>query len=99
MSAWAEAWPCSPWRTARLLGGGLMVNVYGWVKGATGSFALALLPLVGLSVLSVAILLFLSRKSRTPAATVAATAQASGALISRCAVENKKPPCASRRLF
>ncbi len=52
-----------------------MVNVYGWVKGATGSFALALLPLVGLSVLSVAILLFLSRKSRTPAATVEATAK------------------------
>ncbi|WP_044531668.1 MFS transporter [Herbaspirillum sp. B65] len=60
---------------SNLIGGGLMVNVYGWVKGATGSFALALLPLVGLSVLSVAILLFLSRKSRTPAATVAATAK------------------------
>lgn len=60
---------------SNLIGGGLMVNVYGWVKDATGSFALALLPLVGLSALSVAILLVLSRKSRAPAATAAATAK------------------------
>jgi nitrate/nitrite transporter NarK len=49
---------------SNLIGGGLMVNVYGWVKESTGSYALALLPLVGLSVVSVIILLVLSRKSR-----------------------------------
>ncbi len=49
---------------SNLIGGGLMVNVYGWVKESTGSYALALLPMVGLSVVSVGILLFLSRKSR-----------------------------------
>ena len=50
---------------SNLIGGGLMVNVYGWVKDATGSYAMALLPMVGLSVVSVGILLFLSRKARS----------------------------------
>lgn len=49
---------------SNLIGGGLMVNVYGWVKDATGSYSLALLPLVAMSLISVSILLFLSRKSR-----------------------------------
>lgn len=48
--------------TSNLIGGGLMVNVYGWVKQATGSYALALLPLAVLSFFSVATLLYLSRK-------------------------------------
>ncbi|QBP77752.1 MFS transporter [Herbaspirillum huttiense] len=52
---------------SNLIGGGLMVNAYGWIKDATGSYAMALLPLVGLSVVSVAILLVLSRKSRVAA--------------------------------
>jgi len=41
-----------------------MVNVYGWVKDATGSYSMALLPLVLMSLVSVSILLYLSRKSR-----------------------------------
>ncbi|MFL9961732.1 MFS transporter [Paraburkholderia sediminicola] len=50
---------------ANLLGGGLMVNVYGWVKDATGSYALALMPLAILTLLSVATLLLLTRANRT----------------------------------
>lgn len=49
---------------ANLLGGGLMVNVYGWVKEATGSYALALMPLGILTLVSVVTLLLLSRTSR-----------------------------------
>jgi ACS family tartrate transporter-like MFS transporter len=49
---------------SNLIGGGLMVNVYGWVKDATGSYSMALLPLVLMSLVSVSILLYLSRKSR-----------------------------------
>lgn len=48
---------------ANLLGGGLMVNVYGWVKDATGSYALALMPLAFLTLLSVAALLWLTRSN------------------------------------
>ncbi|CAE6747676.1 MFS transporter [Paraburkholderia nemoris] len=50
---------------ANLLGGGLMVNVYGWVKDATGSYALALMPLAILTLLSVTTLLLLTRTNRT----------------------------------
>jgi nitrate/nitrite transporter NarK len=46
---------------ANLLGGGFMVNVYGWVKDATGSYALALMPLAVLTLVSVATLLLLTR--------------------------------------
>jgi len=49
---------------SNLIGGGLMVNVYGWVKSATGSYSMALLPMVLMSLASVSILLLLSRKSR-----------------------------------
>lgn len=49
---------------ANLIGGGLMVNVYGWVKQATGSYALALMPLAVLTLVSVATLLLLSRNRR-----------------------------------
>ena len=55
---------------SNLIGGGLMVNVYGWVKEATGSYALALMPLAVLSFFSVATLLYLSRKP-APAMAVA----------------------------
>ena len=48
---------------ANLLGGGLMVNVYGWVKHATGSYSLALMPLAVLTLVSVVTLLLLSRSS------------------------------------
>jgi MFS family permease len=50
---------------ANLLGGGLMVNVYGWVKSATGSYSLALMPLAILTLVSVATLLLLTRNGRT----------------------------------
>jgi nitrate/nitrite transporter NarK len=50
---------------ANLLGGGLMVNVYGWVKEATGSYALALMPLAVLTLVSVATLLMLTRNGQT----------------------------------
>ncbi|WP_069266271.1 MFS transporter [Paraburkholderia nodosa] len=46
---------------ANLLGGGLMVNVYGWVKGATGNYALALMPLGALTLVSVITLVLLTR--------------------------------------
>lgn len=52
---------------SNLIGGGLMVNVYGWINDATGSYAMALLPLVLMSLASVSILMFLSRKSRNTA--------------------------------
>lgn len=50
---------------ANLLGGGLMVNVYGWVKDATGSYTLALMPLAVLTLISVATLLVLTRSAQT----------------------------------
>ncbi|MCC8395557.1 MFS transporter [Paraburkholderia sp. MMS20-SJTR3] len=52
---------------ANLLGGGLMVNVYGWVKEATGSYALALMPLAVLTLVSVATLLLLTRRAHAGA--------------------------------
>jgi MFS transporter, ACS family, tartrate transporter len=55
---------------SNLIGGGLMVNVYGWVKDATGSYSMALLPIVLMSLVSVTILLYLSRKSRAVANTM-----------------------------
>jgi hypothetical protein len=42
-----------------------MVNVYGWVKEATGSYALALMPLAVLTLVSVATLLMLTRNGQT----------------------------------
>ncbi|HZG19432.1 MAG TPA: MFS transporter [Herbaspirillum sp.] len=55
---------------SNLIGGGLMVNVYGWVKEATGSYSMALLPMVLMSLASVTILFFLSRKSSRPGAAL-----------------------------
>lgn len=42
-----------------------MVNVYGWVKAATGSYSLALMPLGILTLVSVATLLLLTRKGQS----------------------------------
>jgi MFS family permease len=59
---------------ANLIGGGLMVNAYGWIKQGTGSYALALLPIAVLSVASIATLLVLSSSSRQAARNAAAKA-------------------------
>ena len=45
---------------SNLIGGGLMVNVYGWIKAATGSYALALLPIAFLALVSITVLWKLS---------------------------------------
>lgn len=47
--------------TANLIGGGLMVNVYGWIRQATDSYALALLPLALLNLSGCLLVLFISR--------------------------------------
>jgi MFS family permease len=59
---------------ANLIGGGLMVNAYGWIKQETGSYALALLPIAVLSVASIATLLVLSSSTRQAARNAAAKA-------------------------
>ena len=60
---------------SNLIGGGLMVNVYGWIKEETGSHAIALTPIAVLAVASIITLLTLSsskRQSARGAATKAA---------------------------
>lgn len=58
---------------SNLIGGGLMVNVYGAVLEATGNYALALLPIAMVAVTGAALVLALSRqKSGTVAAQAAA---------------------------
>jgi cyanate permease len=47
---------------ANLIGGGLMVNTYGAIHDATGSYALALLPLAMLCTLAGVMVLVLGRK-------------------------------------
>jgi len=47
---------------ANLAGGGIMVNVYGAIQQATGSYALALSPIAALTIVSSTTLLVLSRK-------------------------------------
>lgn len=61
---------------SNLIGGGLMVNVYGWIMAATGSYALALLPIAALAMVSITVLLVLSHKASKAArmATVEAAA-------------------------
>jgi len=51
--------------TANLVGGGLMVNLYGWVYDATKSYALALMPLALLTLLSAISILIISRRTRS----------------------------------
>ncbi len=59
---------------SNLIGGGLMVNVYGWIKQATGSYALALLPIALLSLASIVTLLSLSSDARRAERSAAAKA-------------------------
>lgn len=47
---------------ANLIGGGLMVNVYGAIHDATGSHAIALLPLAALNLVSAIMVFVMSRK-------------------------------------
>jgi MFS family permease len=59
---------------SNLIGGGLMVNAYGWIKDATGSYALALLPIALLTVASIVTLLTLSSEARSAARSAQAKA-------------------------
>jgi MFS family permease len=59
---------------SNLIGGGLMVNVYGWIKDATGSYALALLPVAMLTVVSIITLLSLSSDAQRAARSAQAKA-------------------------
>jgi MFS family permease len=59
---------------ANLIGGGLMVNAYGWIKDATGSYALALLPIALLTVASIITLLTLSNEAHRAARSAQAEA-------------------------
>jgi ACS family tartrate transporter-like MFS transporter len=59
---------------SNLIGGGLMINVYGWIKEGTGSYALALLPIAVLALASIAILLSLSSDARKAAHSAPAKA-------------------------
>jgi len=49
---------------ANLIGGGLMVNVVAQIKQHTGSYSLAMSPLVVLAVLAVVGLLIVTRKGK-----------------------------------
>jgi sugar phosphate permease len=59
---------------SNLIGGGLMVNAYGWIKEATGSYALALLPIALLTVVSIITLLTLSNDAHRAARSAQAKA-------------------------
>lgn len=48
---------------ANLIGGGMMVNIYGAIHDATGSHAIALLPLAALNLVSAIMVFIMSRKS------------------------------------
>ena len=62
---------------ANLIGGGVMVNVYGAIHGATHSHALAVLPLATLCAISGLLVLVMGRKAaRARAEAQAATANA-----------------------
>jgi len=61
---------------SNLIGGGLMVNAYGWIKEETGSYALALMPVAGLTVASIIMLLTLSSNASQAARKAAAKAAA-----------------------
>ncbi|WP_296942027.1 MFS transporter [uncultured Massilia sp.] len=59
---------------SNLVGGGLMVNAYGWIKAETGSHSLALLPVAVLALASITTLLSLSSDARQAARNAAAKA-------------------------
>ncbi|WP_267433857.1 MFS transporter [Sphingomonas sp. GM_Shp_1] len=50
--------------TSNLIGGGLMVNVYGLIHDATNSYVLALLPLAGLTIASAMAVVLVGRAAR-----------------------------------
>ncbi len=50
--------------TSNLIGGGLMVNVYGLIHDATDSYVLALLPLAGLTVASAMAVVLVGRAAQ-----------------------------------
>lgn len=58
---------------ANLIGGGLMVNVYGAIHDATGSYALALMPLSALCTLAGVMVLVIGRKRQLEQAQAAGT--------------------------
>ena len=53
---------------SNVIGGGLMVNAFGFVKQTTGSFHLAILPLAGLTLVSLVALYFVTRCVNQPVA-------------------------------
>ncbi|WP_044044105.1 MFS transporter [Caballeronia insecticola] len=57
-----------------LVGGGLMVSVYGWIKQATGSYALSMLPFAGLAAVSIVALMFVHRGTTPDSAYVSSQA-------------------------
>src|SRR5436190_17756785 len=59
---------------ANLVGGGLMVNVVGLVKEATGSFALGMLPVAALDAAAAISVILISRSHARDARAVAAAA-------------------------
>jgi MFS family permease len=61
---------------SNLIGGGLMVNVYGWIKESTGSHSLALLPIAILALASIVTLLILSGDAQRATRNAAAKATA-----------------------
>lgn len=61
--------------TSNLIGGGLMVNVYGYLLEKTGSYAMALLPIAVLATTGALLVLYISR-SRSDGAQIAAGAAA-----------------------
>jgi len=61
---------------SNLIGGGLMVNVYGWIREETGSYSLALLPIAILALASIVTLLVLSNGAHQAKRNAAAKAPA-----------------------
>jgi len=61
---------------ANLIGGGLMVNVYGWIREETGSYSLALLPIAILALASIVTLLVLSNGAHQATRNASAKAAA-----------------------
>jgi len=59
---------------ANLIGGGIMVNAYGAIHDATGSYALALMPLAALCTLAGVMVLIIGRKRQREQAEVPAPA-------------------------
>jgi len=58
---------------ANLVGGGA-ISLVGWIKESTGSFSLALLPMVALTLAGAVSVLVMTRQARTQPAAAAAAA-------------------------